>query len=362
MKSSGVYALKSIFDDRVYIGSTKHLEKRKTQHFARLKNKVHKNRYLINFYSKYGEGSLKFEILEYCDVGKLLEREQYYLDQIPKKFRFNIVEEVSKPPSTKGMIYTEEWRNNISKALKGYKHGKQHRQKRREYMLSDKNPMRNPESRKAVSDGQKFFTNDECKRIWQLNQSKKYTPKDLSEIMAFPLGIINTALKYAKKYFYPGEKIYRVGGNAHKKTFSDKEAVNLLIEYNTTFFNIRELVEKYGSSNPVIDRTLRRARELRPDLKIDPEIVKKKSRRFYDIEGNYIWKKKQKQYLSKEEISERISRGMRHFSDDRCLEIGKEYETGLLSQDKLARKYNINRSCIRTAIKVYKKKKEGEIK
>jgi hypothetical protein len=45
------------------------------------------------------------EILEYCDKGEVLNREQYYLDNL--KPQYNIVETAG---STVGYIHTPEWR------------------------------------------------------------------------------------------------------------------------------------------------------------------------------------------------------------------------------------------------------------
>jgi hypothetical protein len=61
------------------------------------------NRVIDRAILKYGFSNFALEILEYCEVTKLLEREQYYLDLL--KPEYNIVEIAG---STLGYKHTEE--------------------------------------------------------------------------------------------------------------------------------------------------------------------------------------------------------------------------------------------------------------
>lgn len=135
---SGVYIIKNLIDDRVYIGSAKNIEARKKRHLTDLTNNKHHSIYLQRFTNKYGIGSIFFDILEYCDSNNLLICEQKYLElYIPE---FNICkiagscigisksEEFKKKISiltkgvnnpTYGKERTLQWRKNISNANKG---------------------------------------------------------------------------------------------------------------------------------------------------------------------------------------------------------------------------------------------------
>lgn len=72
-----------------YIGSAVDLNKRLKNYFnvSYLKREIIVSKSLIyRALLKYGYGSFKLEILEYCDVGILLEREQYYLDTLNPEY------------------------------------------------------------------------------------------------------------------------------------------------------------------------------------------------------------------------------------------------------------------------------------
>lgn len=63
----GVYYLQNLKNKRFYIGSSKNLKKRESEHFRNLKNKKHPNVGLQNDYNKYGKGAFKFKIAERLD-------------------------------------------------------------------------------------------------------------------------------------------------------------------------------------------------------------------------------------------------------------------------------------------------------
>lgn len=48
---------------------------RHCRHFGELNRNVHNNKHLQNAWNKYGEESFEFNVLEYCDVELLNERE-----------------------------------------------------------------------------------------------------------------------------------------------------------------------------------------------------------------------------------------------------------------------------------------------
>lgn len=68
---------------------------------------------------KYGHSNFIFEIIEYCEPEKLLQREQYYLDNFD--FEYNILE---KAGSLLGYKHTEDTLSKMKgrKNALGYKH------------------------------------------------------------------------------------------------------------------------------------------------------------------------------------------------------------------------------------------------
>lgn len=79
--NSGIYKIINTTDNKVYIGSSVDLTKRKYKHFWMLNNDCHDNRHLQNSYNKFGESSFIFEIIEMCNHLTLVEKENYYISK-----------------------------------------------------------------------------------------------------------------------------------------------------------------------------------------------------------------------------------------------------------------------------------------
>ncbi len=115
---SGIYKFVNKLSGSFYIGSAKNLRTRIYSYFQlsvllRGKNNSIISRALI----KYGYSNFSLEILEYCDVSKLLEREQYYLDLLEPDY--NIAKVAG---STIGIPRSEEFKNKLSELRKGKVH------------------------------------------------------------------------------------------------------------------------------------------------------------------------------------------------------------------------------------------------
>ncbi len=81
MGLSGIYAVRNLKNDRMYVGSAKNLASRKKNHLDKLRSGVHPNKHLQSSFSKHGAGAFSFEVLE-VEVApeSLLLREQYWID------------------------------------------------------------------------------------------------------------------------------------------------------------------------------------------------------------------------------------------------------------------------------------------
>jgi group I intron endonuclease len=153
---SGIYKITIL--NNIYIGSSSNLARRLWEHEWRLKNNKHNNNHLQNVYNKYNIENFITEILEYCKLEVLLEREQYYIDLLNpnlnkapvsgttlglkltkeqcltrklnnlgrKHSKESIEQRVSK---IKGRKYSEEHRKNISNSKKGKSLSKEHKEK-----------------------------------------------------------------------------------------------------------------------------------------------------------------------------------------------------------------------------------------
>jgi len=89
-EKAGVYRWINNENNNSYIGSSINLSKRLRSYFNYdIINSKSKGKSLINdALVKHGYSKFTLEILEYCDVSKVLEREQHYLDTLnPEYFK-----------------------------------------------------------------------------------------------------------------------------------------------------------------------------------------------------------------------------------------------------------------------------------
>lgn len=93
----GVYKIINVVNGKVYIGSSKDIDRRWNEHIRSLEVNMHPNQKLQNAWNKYGRQSFKFEIIEECDEKHQFEREQYYIDQYNpfQSAGYNIVQKIS---------------------------------------------------------------------------------------------------------------------------------------------------------------------------------------------------------------------------------------------------------------------------
>lgn len=117
---AGIYKIQDVeSSSKVYIGSTKDLDKRKNQHFHLLRKGTHHSKYMQRYYNSYGEKSLSYEVVEECSVESLICREQYYIDSMKPCFNGRLTAE-----GNRGHVFSEEVRSNMSRAQKKIREGK----------------------------------------------------------------------------------------------------------------------------------------------------------------------------------------------------------------------------------------------
>lgn len=153
---SGIYMIKNLINNHIYIGSAVNLYNRETRHINKLESQKHENSYLQRAWNKYGEDSFIFIVLEYVsDIKDLIIIEQYYIDWLQPEY--NICKSAS---STLGRKFSEETKRKISESHKGKKLSEEHKnrikQNRKDYHHSDSIKEKMSEFRMNKSFGSKL--------------------------------------------------------------------------------------------------------------------------------------------------------------------------------------------------------------
>lgn len=93
MRASGIYKIEHLASGRIYVGSAVSLHIRWNEHRAKLRTGRHENPRLQNAWTKYGEQSFAFSVLEFVeDRAMLVACEQRWIDELTAftKPNFNI--------------------------------------------------------------------------------------------------------------------------------------------------------------------------------------------------------------------------------------------------------------------------------
>lgn len=99
----GIYQIRNLVNNKLYIGSSFRLYERMLQHFADLRRNDHENIHLQNAFNKYGEQNFIFEVIEFCDKELQYDIEQYWINNFKNTnniYNINLI--ASNPPNLKG--------------------------------------------------------------------------------------------------------------------------------------------------------------------------------------------------------------------------------------------------------------------
>lgn len=111
--ASGIYLILNTKSKKLYLGQAQNLRKRWNEHKRKLNAGIHTNSHLQAAWNKYGADAFEFKVLEYCDIDRLSEREQHFLDTyIPKGNCYNIAQDASAP--MRGIRHSTSTRKKMS--------------------------------------------------------------------------------------------------------------------------------------------------------------------------------------------------------------------------------------------------------
>lgn len=96
---TGIYAIYNIYTKQIYVGSSIDIEYRKTEHFRKLKNGIHINKFLQEDFNKWEESAFRHQILEEVKEDELLEKESDWISKYD--FLYN------STPTFKEMVFSE---------------------------------------------------------------------------------------------------------------------------------------------------------------------------------------------------------------------------------------------------------------
>ena len=106
----GIYAIRNIINNKIYIGSSNNIKRRWKKHKTELKNKSHSNKYLERAYHKYGSDKFDFIILEFCKEQELINREIFYINyykSLDLTFGYNLKVPEKHPSITSSTEYSK---------------------------------------------------------------------------------------------------------------------------------------------------------------------------------------------------------------------------------------------------------------
>jgi group I intron endonuclease len=125
-EKSGIYVIRpmDLTDNRRYFGMAKVLRNRFDGHRSKIRGNKHDNIHLQNFYNKYGDKSLIFEMVESYDFYNrefLISREQIYLDLMFKENVYTPFNIHQISCCREGVPLTQEQKKKLSDSNRGRK-------------------------------------------------------------------------------------------------------------------------------------------------------------------------------------------------------------------------------------------------
>jgi group I intron endonuclease len=146
---SGIYAIRNIKTDKIYVGSAANFDRRFYLHKHHLVKGSHHSKKLQNSWNKHGETSFEWGIIEVCDPTCLIEREQYWINYFDAaKCGYNISPTAGTTYGIKGPpcpwkgkeIWDDEQRAHFAEIAKRENLPPERRKKMREAKLAENNP------------------------------------------------------------------------------------------------------------------------------------------------------------------------------------------------------------------------------
>lgn len=132
---AGIYAIRNLVNENMYIGQSINLYHRKAAHFSFLSYGTHHNVYLQRAYNFYGKDAFVFDVLLYCEPNELTRYEQELVNKLKPKYNLRTI----CVDSPRGTTKSEELKQQISKKLMGRIFTDEHRRKKSDAQRGERN-------------------------------------------------------------------------------------------------------------------------------------------------------------------------------------------------------------------------------
>jgi group I intron endonuclease len=228
---SGIYLIKNIVNNKVYVGSAVNVDKRWKEHKRFLKLGKHHSFHLQSAWDKYGKQSFTFDILEeVANPVHLLAYEQVYLDYYKSFERdkgYNICKVAG---STYGLKHSEEAKQKMSEARKN---------------ISD-------ETRKKMSEAKKNISEETRSKMSESQKGRKYseeTRRKMSEARKNISKVTRSKMSEAKKGRIVSEETRKKLSEAKKGRIVSEETRKKLSEIKKGHIVSEETRKKISEAN-----------------------------------------------------------------------------------------------------------------
>jgi len=195
---AGIYLIKNLFNNHVYIGQTaRSFKARFNEHKSKLNRNVHTNQHLQNAWNKYGSNNFGFIEHIYCEREELQYYEEKTFCSFPENLRYNIKIEF------RGTRHSEDTKKKIGNIHRGKKLSKKHIQALRNRV----GPMKGKKGKDHPCYG-KILSDETKRKIGKANQ--KLTPQIQEQIKYLYATKIKSYRILAKKFNVGKTTIVRI--------------------------------------------------------------------------------------------------------------------------------------------------------
>jgi group I intron endonuclease len=113
----GIYAIKNIVTNKIYIGQSMDVQRRWKNHKKDLISNKHANKKMQRSFNKYGSENFEFYMLEVCSLESLSLKEQKWIDSYLKSnlLNFNLQVEENNFRGKKHLASTKKYMSKIKK-------------------------------------------------------------------------------------------------------------------------------------------------------------------------------------------------------------------------------------------------------